>query len=347
MNTTTMRSTLHTLITVSLLALCDGVMETVVGVAGRTVSLIYRYDTATLGLTEVCWGRGAHPSLFGCENTVIATNGVEVTYRRSYRHRLPGKLRSGDVSLIIYNVEEGDSGFYHCRVAQSGLFNDLTHTVHLIVRQEVYTFELDFVDSFAWNLKRCEEELSNYRFRNFSFFLLDTSPVVPTVIPTVPAQLLPITDTPGSSVIPEKSRQAPLVPTVIPTIVPTAKEQPLPITETSGSLFTPEKSREGEQGPAMLYDCTTGPVIGLVKGIKKMASPSLESYIGHTVRVGAIAFIPGLILAVLLSLRRSRNSRVRGEPASSPIVSSRNSRVEIPLSHHDTDAWIYDAPTDV
>ncbi|XP_055735500.1 hepatitis A virus cellular receptor 1 homolog isoform X3 [Salvelinus fontinalis] len=309
MNTTTMRSTLHTLITVSLLALCDGVMETVVGVAGRTVSLIYRYDTATLGLTEVCWGRGAHPSLFGCENTVIATNGVEVTYRRSYRHRLPGKLRSGDVSLIIYNVEEGDSGFYHCRVAQSGLFNDLTHTVHLIVRQ---------------------------------------APVVPTVIPTVPAQLLPITDTPGSSVIPEKSRQAPLVPTVIPTIVPTAKEQPLPITETSGSLFTPEKSREGEQGPAMLYDCTTGPVIGLVKGIKqKMASPSLESYIGHTVRVGAIAFIPGLILAVLLSLRRSRNSRVRGEPASSPIVSSRNSRVEIPLSHHDTDAWIYDAPTDV
>ncbi|XP_071270088.1 hepatitis A virus cellular receptor 1-like isoform X2 [Salvelinus alpinus] len=312
MNTTTMRSTLHTLITVSLLALCDGVMETVVGVAGRTVSLIYRYDTATLGLTEVCWGRGAQPSLFGCENTVIATNGVEVTYRRSYRHRLPGKLRSGDVSLIIYNVGEGDSGFYHCRVAQSGLFNDLTHTVHLIVRQAPVV-----------------------------------PTVIPTVIPTVPAQLLPITDTPGSSVIPENNRQAPLVPTVIPTIVPTATEQPLPITETSGSPFTPEKSREGEQGPDMLYDCTTGPIIGLVKGIKKMASPSLESYIGHTVRVGAIAFIPGLILAVLLSLRRSRNSRVRGEPASSPIVSSRNPRVEIPLSHHDTDAWIYDAPTDV
>nr|XP_029482849.1 hepatitis A virus cellular receptor 1-like isoform X3 [Oncorhynchus nerka] len=300
MNTTTMRSTLHTLLTVSLLALCDGVMETVVGVAGRTVSLTCRYDTATLGLTEVCWGRGAQPSLFGCENTVIATNGVEVTYRRSYRHRLPGKLQSGDVSLIIYNVREGDSGFYHCRVALSGLFNDLTHTVHLIVRQ-------------------------------------------------VPAQLLPITDTPGSSVIPENNKQAPLIPTVIPTIVPTAtEEQPLPITETSGSPFTPEKSREGEQGPDILYDCTTGPIIGLVKGIKqKMASPSLDSYIGHTVRVGAIAFIPGLILAVLLRLRRSRNSRVRGEPASSPSVSSRNPRAEIPLSHHDTDAWIYDAPTDV
>uniref|UniRef100_A0AAZ3QGV9 Ig-like domain-containing protein n=1 Tax=Oncorhynchus tshawytscha TaxID=74940 RepID=A0AAZ3QGV9_ONCTS len=252
-------------------------METVVGVAGRTVSLTCRYDTATLGLTEVCWGRGAQPSLFGCENTVIATNGVEVTYRRSYRHRLPGKLQSGDVSLIIYNAGEGDSGFYHCRVALSGLFNDLTHTVHLIVRQ------------------------------------------------------------------------APLIPTVIPTIVPTAtEEQPLPITETSGSPFTPEKSREGEQGPDILYDCTTGPIIGLVKGIKqKMASPSLDSYIGHTVRVGAIAFIPGLILAVLLRLRRSRNSRVRGEPASSPSVSSRNPRAEIPLSHHDTDAWIYDAPTEV
>uniref|UniRef100_A0A4W5LCG1 Ig-like domain-containing protein n=1 Tax=Hucho hucho TaxID=62062 RepID=A0A4W5LCG1_9TELE len=304
MNTTKMLSTLHTFITVSLLALCDGVMETVVGVAGRTVSLTCRYDTATLGLTEVCWGTGSQPSLFGCENTVIATNGVEVTYRRSNRHRLPGKLRSGDVSLIIYNVGEGDSGFYHCRVALSGLFNDLTHTVHLIVRQ---------------------------------------APVVPTVIPTVPAQLLPITDTPRSYVIPEKSRQAPVIPTVIPTITPTVPGQRLPITETSGSPFTPEKSREGEQGPDILHDCTTGPIIGIVKGIKqKMASPSLESYIGHTVRVGAITFIPGLILAVLLSLRRSRNSRARGEPASSPSV-----RVEIPLSHHDTDAWIYDAPTDV
>uniref|UniRef100_A0A4W5LCK7 Ig-like domain-containing protein n=1 Tax=Hucho hucho TaxID=62062 RepID=A0A4W5LCK7_9TELE len=271
MNTTKMLSTLHTFITVSLLALCDGVMETVVGVAGRTVSLTCRYDTATLGLTEVCWGTGSQPSLFGCENTVIATNGVEVTYRRSNRHRLPGKLRSGDVSLIIYNVGEGDSGFYHCRVALSGLFNDLTHTVHLIVRQ------------------------------------------------------------------------APVIPTVIPTITPTVPGQRLPITETSGSPFTPEKSREGEQGPDILHDCTTGPIIGIVKGIKqKMASPSLESYIGHTVRVGAITFIPGLILAVLLSLRRSRNSRARGEPASSPSV-----RVEIPLSHHDTDAWIYDAPTDV
>ncbi|KAM9418078.1 uncharacterized protein ACWYII_021815 isoform 2-T2 [Salvelinus alpinus] len=38
----------------------------------------------------------------------------------------------------------------------------------------VYTFELDFVDCFVWNLKSCKEELSNYRFRNFSFFLLDT-----------------------------------------------------------------------------------------------------------------------------------------------------------------------------
>ncbi|XP_036793740.1 hepatitis A virus cellular receptor 1 homolog isoform X2 [Oncorhynchus mykiss] len=317
MNTTTMRSTLHTLLTVSLLALCDGVTETVVGVAGRTASLTCRYDTATLGLTEVCWGRGAQPSLFGCENTVIATNGVEVTYRRSYRHRLPGKLQSGDVSLIIYNVGEGDSGFYHCRVALSGLFNDLTHTVHLIVRQAPVVPTV-------------------------------IPTVVPTVIPTVPAQLLPITDTSGSSVIPDNNRQAPLIPTVTPTIVPTAtEEQPLPITETSESPFTPEKSREGEKGPDILYDCTTGPIIGLVKGMKKMASPSLDSYIGHTVRVGAIAFIPGLILAVLLRLRRSRNSRVRGEPASSPSVSSRNPRAEIPLSHHDTDAWIYDAPTDV
>ncbi|XP_013992223.1 hepatitis A virus cellular receptor 1 isoform X2 [Salmo salar] len=316
MNTTKMLSTLHTLITVSLLALCDGVMETVVGVAGRTVSLTCRYDLATLGLTEVCWGRGAQPSLFGCENTVIATNGVEVTYRRSNRHRLPGKLRSGDVSLTIYNVGEGDSGFYHCRVALSGLFNDLTQTVHLIVRQAPVVPTL-------------------------------IPTVVPTVIPTVPAQLLPITDTPGSSVIPENNRQALVIPTVIPTIVPTTTEQPLPITETSVSPYTPVKSTEGEQGPDILYDCTTGPIIGLVKGIKKMASPSLESYIGHTVRVGAIAFIPGLILAVLLRLRRSRNSRVRGEPASSSSVISRNPRVEIPLSHHDTDAWIYDAPTDV
>ncbi|CDQ82450.1 unnamed protein product [Oncorhynchus mykiss] len=55
-----------------------------------------------------------------------------------------------------------------------GLFgNDWAFIPLPSLSEVVYTFKLNFVDSFTWNLKRCKEELSNYRFSHFSFFLLD------------------------------------------------------------------------------------------------------------------------------------------------------------------------------
>ncbi|CAL8266590.1 unnamed protein product [Merluccius merluccius] len=86
-------------------------METVIGMAGRGVTLPCSSE-ASHG--AVCWGRGK-PSLFNCHNTLLVTNGVQVTYRASYRYRLLSDA-GRDVSLTIYNTRQADSGFYHCRV---------------------------------------------------------------------------------------------------------------------------------------------------------------------------------------------------------------------------------------
>ncbi|XP_071362606.1 hepatitis A virus cellular receptor 1 homolog [Trachinotus anak] len=101
--------------------------ETVVGVAGRRVTLPCRLEVVNQGGVEVCWGRG-EPSLFTCHNTVINTAGDQVSYRRSYRYSV-----SSSSSLSILSSRPSDSGFYHCRVQLPGLFNDQTSTVHLII----------------------------------------------------------------------------------------------------------------------------------------------------------------------------------------------------------------------
>ncbi|XP_076606935.1 uncharacterized protein LOC143332943 [Chaetodon auriga] len=101
--------------------------ETVVGVAGRKVMLPCRSEAANQRGVEVCWGRG-EPSLFTCHNAVIYTAGGQTTYRKSYRYSA-----SSSSSLSIMKSRPSDSGFYHCRVQLSGLFNDQTSTVHLII----------------------------------------------------------------------------------------------------------------------------------------------------------------------------------------------------------------------
>uniref|UniRef100_UPI0037E8D175 hepatitis A virus cellular receptor 1-like isoform X2 n=1 Tax=Semicossyphus pulcher TaxID=241346 RepID=UPI0037E8D175 len=97
---------LHTLISVCILTVPAHVSavttETVVGVAGRRVTLPCRVEVVSQGGVEVCWGRG-EPSLFTCHNAVINTAGDQTTYRKSYRAQLPGP------------------------------FNDQTSTVHLII----------------------------------------------------------------------------------------------------------------------------------------------------------------------------------------------------------------------
>ncbi|XP_035480467.2 hepatitis A virus cellular receptor 1-like [Scophthalmus maximus] len=102
-------------------------METVVGVAGRRVKLPCRSEAVKQDGVEVCWGRG-EPSLFTCHNTLINTAGGQTSYRRSHRYSV-----SSSSSLSILPSRPSDSGLYHCRVQLSGLFNDQTSTVHLIV----------------------------------------------------------------------------------------------------------------------------------------------------------------------------------------------------------------------
>ncbi|XP_051250822.1 T-cell immunoglobulin and mucin domain-containing protein 4-like [Dicentrarchus labrax] len=101
--------------------------ETVVGVAGRIVTLPCLSEAVSQKGVEVCWGRG-EPSLFTCHNTVINGAGEQITYRKSYRYSV-----SSSSSLSILSSRPSDSGFYHCRVQVPGLFNDQTSTVHLII----------------------------------------------------------------------------------------------------------------------------------------------------------------------------------------------------------------------
>ncbi|XP_060942265.1 hepatitis A virus cellular receptor 1-like [Limanda limanda] len=101
--------------------------ETVVGTAGRRVTLPCRSEAVKRSGVEVCWGRG-EPSLFTCHNIVINMAGDDVSYRKSDRFS-----PSSTSSLSIFPSRPSDSGFYHCRVQLPGLFNDQTATVHLII----------------------------------------------------------------------------------------------------------------------------------------------------------------------------------------------------------------------
>lgn len=51
----------------------------------------------------------------GCSSQIIASNGYYATSAASWRYRLLGDQRRGDLSLTIRNVRMDDSGDYHCR----------------------------------------------------------------------------------------------------------------------------------------------------------------------------------------------------------------------------------------
>ncbi|XP_070700210.1 hepatitis A virus cellular receptor 2 homolog [Pempheris klunzingeri] len=189
--------------------------ETVVGVAGRRVMLPCRSEAVSQRGVEVCWGRG-EPSLFTCHNTVINTAEDQATYRKSYRYSV-----SSSSSLIIYNLRQSDSGFYHCRVQLPGLFNDQTSTVHLIV--------------------------------------------------ITPRSVVSDSSETGTSELPDKG--------------------------DDGNLNAPRTTTNDPRGDMTEAGSdVTGPMVALVQSSVQQVS-SLQSFIGNTVRVSFIIFIPALLLS--------------------------------------------------
>ncbi|XP_016376879.1 hepatitis A virus cellular receptor 1 homolog isoform X1 [Sinocyclocheilus rhinocerous] len=209
---------------------CSESSKLVVGQVGDTVNLPYKYDINTTGLLNVCWGR--RQSWFSCENTVISSDGLQVTYRESNRFSLASGLERGDVSLTIKAAQKRDAGMYVCRIEIPGLFNDISHNVYLFI-------------SNGLDPKRVISE----------------------------TQLVP------STANQEKQVYYVSDPTTL-------------ITEL---YFISEKTT-ADATDIYMYEA-----IAVVH-----AEDTMETFVINTVRVGAIVFIPGLIIALLFRLRRSR-----------------------------------------
>ncbi|XP_016095829.1 hepatitis A virus cellular receptor 1 homolog isoform X2 [Sinocyclocheilus grahami] len=186
---------------------CSESSKLVVGQVGDTVNLPYKYDINTTGLLNVCWGR--RQSWFSCENTVISSDGLQVTYRESNRFSFASGLEQGDVSLTIKAAQKRDAGMYVCRIEIPGLFNDISHNVYLFISNG-----------------------------------LDPKRVI------------------------------------------------------SETQLVPSTANQEKQDATDIYMYEAIAVVH--------AEDTMETFVINTVRVGAIVFIPGLIIALLFRLRRSR-----------------------------------------
>ncbi|XP_026052856.1 hepatitis A virus cellular receptor 1 homolog [Carassius auratus] len=210
-------------------ATCSESSKLVVGQVGDTVILPCKYDIITNGLSNVCWGR--HQSWFSCENTVISSDGLQVTYRESSRFSLASGLERGDVSLTIKAAENRDAGMYVCRIEIPGLFNDISYIVYLFI-------------SSGLDPKRVISE----------------------------TQLIPATANQEKQVY-YVSGQTTLIPEIY-------------ISEETNAEATDIYM---EEAVAVVH-----------------SEDTMETFVINTVRVGAIVFIPGLIIALLFRLRRTR-----------------------------------------
>ncbi|KAG7465143.1 hypothetical protein MATL_G00173080 [Megalops atlanticus] len=121
-----------------LLPVSESSTVTVHGYIGKSVTLPCRYDARYYGPLHMCWGRGYVPNS-GCNNEVLSTDGIRVTYRKSSKYQLQGDLRTGDVSLTIINAQREDYGIYGCRVHIPGWFNDQKNVVKLFLEEAPVT----------------------------------------------------------------------------------------------------------------------------------------------------------------------------------------------------------------
>lgn len=102
--------------------------------AGDTAKLPCSYNVSE-GTTKMCWGKGSCPR-YKCTDTLVWTDGEEVTWTESGRYRLKGNLEHGDVSLSIIGVSKEDEGTYCCRMNIPGLFNDIFKEISLEVEDD-------------------------------------------------------------------------------------------------------------------------------------------------------------------------------------------------------------------
>ncbi|XP_057604691.1 T-cell immunoglobulin and mucin domain-containing protein 4-like [Hippopotamus amphibius kiboko] len=111
--------------------------------ASETVVRAFLGETVTLPCTHsswynrnsVCWGRGQCPNS-KCNDELLYTDGMKTVSRKSPKYQLRGSIRRGEVSLTIFNTNEGDGGVYCCRIEVPGWFNDVKKNIRLELRGE-------------------------------------------------------------------------------------------------------------------------------------------------------------------------------------------------------------------
>lgn len=79
---------------------------------------------------SMCWGKGSCPNS-KCNEELLHTDGSRVLSRKSTKYQLQGTIWRGDVSLTIFNTNEGDSTVYCCRIEVPGWFNDVKKNIRL------------------------------------------------------------------------------------------------------------------------------------------------------------------------------------------------------------------------
>ncbi|XP_051537520.1 hepatitis A virus cellular receptor 1 homolog [Myxocyprinus asiaticus] len=210
---------------------CIESSKLVVGQVGDTVTLPCKYDIDTHGILNSCWGR--HQSWFGCENTVISTDGLHVNYRESHRFSLASELDRGDVSLTIRVAQKRDAGLYVCRIEIPGPFNDISYNVYLFISSGLEQDPKSVISDRQLDPTILKQEEQVY-------YASDTATIITELYITS-----------------EK----------------TADVTGVYISEPDAMVHTEE---------------------------------TMETFVINTVRIGAIVFVPGLIITLLFRLRRSR-----------------------------------------
>ncbi|CAN2387264.1 Hepatitis A virus cellular receptor 1, partial [Pristimantis euphronides] len=135
---------------------------------GGRVKLPCKYNVSE-GTSPMCWGRDACPK-YKCSNTIVWTDGDEVSWTESEKYKLIGDLKTGDVSLTINDLKKEDEGMYCCRVEIPGLFNDKMMEINLDVEDIEYAFrpsltvECGLGTSVLENIKWMRRALSPFFF---------------------------------------------------------------------------------------------------------------------------------------------------------------------------------------